>query len=184
MVGFVGVRGTGASTLARGFAVAAADSLDVLLVDLDRRSRASLLWGQHRLALDLRPTVPVAEQPLSALDSYGRAADLLVFDIPSELAPEGVHIFSKMSLIIVSATSAARIESMQFMRQLIELGLGGRIVVAMCRVCDTDEATVARNQFMGRRCNAPPISSRPSAAAAGADVTEVHARRPPRCARR
>lgn len=64
--------GTGTSTLARAFAVEAADSLNLLIVDLDDRERASWQWVQRRIANSWGP--PVRVETAQPHDLLGKAA--------------------------------------------------------------------------------------------------------------
>ena len=146
--------GTGTSTLARAFAVEAADSLNLLIVDLDDRERASWQWGQRRLANNWDP--PVHAETAQPDDLLGKAAsvELCVADAPPSVSAEWL---AQRSILTVVATRCGLDEidsAIALMHALARSGIAHQhLALALCRVDRSVNAERARDYLSKTWCN-------------------------------
>jgi chromosome partitioning protein len=142
--------GTGASTLARAFAVEAAYAQNLVIADLDELQHASWDWGQRRAAAGLDPAIPVERVPHAQALVRAAEIELLVVDTPC-CADERISALAKGSRLTVVCTRSniADVDlSIRLMHQLRESGIPDwRLAPALCRVQDQAESTFAREHL-------------------------------------
>jgi len=146
--------GTGTSTLARAFAVEAADSLNLLIVDLNDREPASWQWGQRRIANSWDPPVRVETAQLHDLVGKAASVQLCIADAPpsSEVSAEWL---ARRSILTVVATGCGldEIDDTIALRQaLARSGIADQhLALALCRVDRSANAERARDYLSKKR---------------------------------
>ena len=141
--------GVGKSTLARSLAVVAAQqSVDVLLADLDPQQQTSSDWRKLRLKNHIEPEVTVrgfrtADDALIAGDS----AELLIIDGPARASAGTLEIAEQSDLVV--QPSGVSIDDLKpavlLFHDLVESGIPPeRLVVALSRSGSESEEVAAR----------------------------------------
>jgi len=150
VVAFAGQKGgTGKTTVATAFAVAAAeDGATVSIGDFDTRQKSSVSWGERRAANGLKPRIQVQ---LMANDKAVKLArelvDLLVLDLPGSADGLTLGVAQESDLVVVvTDTNALELEpTVDLLRALERDGLKSpRVVVALTKVLDEKRADEAR----------------------------------------
>ena len=142
--------GAGASTLARAFAVEAADAQTVVIADLDDLQHASWDWGQRRAAAGLNPAIPVERMPHAQVFARAAEIDLLLVDTPvcvnERIAPLATG--SRLTVVCTRPCVDDVDLSIRLMHRLREKCVPDwRLALALCRVQTRAEATFARDRL-------------------------------------
>jgi len=151
VVAFAGQKGgTGKTTVATAFAVAAAeDGATVAIGDFDVRQKSSASWGERRAANGIKPQVQVQVMTNEKAVKLARElVDLLVLDLPgaADGLKRGVAQESDL-VVVVTDTNALELEpTVDLLRALERDGLKApRVVVALTKVLDEKRADEARS---------------------------------------
>lgn len=150
VVAFAGRKGgTGKTTVATAFAVAAAeDGATVTIGDFDDRQRSSASWGERRAANGLKPRVQVQVMANEKAVKLARElVDLLVLDLPGAADGLTLGVAQESDLVVVvTDTNALELEpTVNLLRALERDGLKApRVVVALTKVLDDKRAGEAR----------------------------------------
>lgn len=150
VIAFVSQKGgVGKSTLARALAAVCAHAgLEVMLADLDPRQQTLVHWQQTRAAQKVSPRLSV-EAFDDAAEASDRAADcdLLILDTPGGVKEETL-VVARMAHLIVQPTGPTLDDlhpTVLLFHELMAAGISkARLVAALCRVLDDEEASAAR----------------------------------------
>jgi len=144
--------GTGASTLARAFAVEVACAQDLVIADLDDLPGASWDWGQRRAAAKFDPAIPVERVPHAEVLTRAAKIDFLVVDAPV-CADERIARLAMGSGLTVVCTRSGIDDldlSIRLMHAMREKGVPDwRLALALCRVQNKEESTFGRDRLRG-----------------------------------
>ena len=150
VVAFAGQKGgTGKTTVATAFAVAAAeDGATVAIGDFDVRQRSSAHWGERRAANGLKPQVRVEVMANEKAVRLARElVDLLVLDLPGTADGLTLSVAKESDLVVVvTDTNALELEpTVDLLRALERDGVKApRVVVALTKVLDEKRAEEAK----------------------------------------
>lgn len=155
VVAFAGRKGgTGKTTVATAFAVAAAeDGASVAIGDFDIRQKSAASWGERRAANGLKPVVQVQVMTNEKAVKLARElVDLLVLDLPGTADGLTLGVAQESDLVVVvTDTNALELEpTVDLLRALERDGLTApRVVVALTKVLDEKRAGEAR-EYLGK----------------------------------
>ena len=150
VVAFAGQKGgTGKTTVATAFAVAAAeDGATVTIGDFDIRQKSSVSWAERRAASGLKPRIQVQVMANEKAVKLARElVDLLVLDLPGSADGLTLGVANESDLVVVvTDTNALELEpTVDLLRALERDGLKTpRVVVALTKVLDEKRADGAR----------------------------------------
>ena len=155
VVAFAGQKGgTGKTTVATAFAVAAAeDGATVSIGDFDTRQKSSASWGERRAANGVKPAIQVQLMTNDKAVKLARElVDLLVLDLPGAADGLTLGVAQESDLVVVvTDTNALELEpTVDLLRALERDGLKSpRVVVALTKVLDEKRAGEAR-EYLGK----------------------------------
>lgn len=151
VVAFAGQKGgTGKTTVATAFAVAAAeDGATVAIGDFDVRQKSSANWGDRRAANGFKPRIQVQVMGNEKAVKLARElVDLLVLDLPGAAGSLTLEVAQESDLVVVvTDTNALELEpTVDLLRALERDGLKApRVVVALTKVLDEKRAGEAKD---------------------------------------
>ena len=161
IVAFISQKGgTGKSTLARALAAVVAHiGLSVRIADLDPQQQTVIEWERLRQDSDLLPIrVEAFDDPEAALAS-GEDGELLILDTPAHASAATMAVARRADLIV--QPSSGSVDDLRpavlVFNELVALGVPkDRLVVALCRITDEQEADIARSYLKAAGYEALP----------------------------